>query len=192
MSGSHAPPLLGTEVSERSMRADTGQELPLRRRSQQYYDGQGVLSEQSETCHLSGSDTDQASPRGSTQAEAARRELTPMGSQEFGGDVRDDFDDDPDFHRAERREEHLRQLATWRREQGSFHGRVVTRVNASDVNEELGSSGGSAEPQVLEGLGPGVGPRGEMLGDEWIGYGREPALGPMESEHEAYEEELTI
>lgn len=116
-----------------------------------------------------------------------------MGSDDFGGKVRENFDEDPDYMRAHGREQFRREMTQWRQMQGEFHGREVEGQGSEDEDEEgLGSAAGSAEPRTPDGLAPGIGPRGEMLGDDWRGSGREPAMGPMGSEAAAYEEEMEL
>ena len=116
-----------------------------------------------------------------------------MSSEEFGGDVRKSFSDDLEFQRVRALKKHKRDMARWREMQGSFHGREVERRRNATEEGALGTAAGPAEPRTPDGLEPGVGSRGEMLGDEWIGYGREPDLGPLAlAETESYEEELTL
>ena len=116
--------------------------------------------------------------------------LSPMEPEDFGGHVRSSFTDDYEYQRAHAREQFLREMAQWREMQGDFHGRPAeepAKHQMTDYQEDF-TAHGPSEPQTTGGVAPGVGPRGEMLGCDWNGPGREPAMGPMSSATETHEE----
>ena len=127
---------------------------------------------------------------GQLHSEVRTRELSPMEPEDFGGYVRENISDDEDYVRAKGRESFRREMRSWLVLQGQFHGRKAEQPPSPGA-EELGAAAGSAEPRSPDGLAPGVGPHGEMLGDEWRGHAREPALGAIDPDGESYEEELS-
>lgn len=184
---------LSTSASPPKAIVSGKQNLPYRKRDHLGFDGSWAEQTAVDSKFLPRSASAHTAPHGLKHADAATRNLSPMSSEEFGGSVRQDFSGDPLYERSRAMAGFDRGIARWRQMQGAFHGRPIERRRNSDDDGELGVAAGPAEPRTPEGLGPGLGPRGEMLGDEWQGFGREPWLGPMDSaEAERYEQELKM